>query len=163
MLTMHCLQIKTLHWWTGGSFLGQIYTIFGLNITTLSVIFLAHRRPRLKVSYCDHWMSVVQRQSSVNNLLLTSSTKPLVGMSPYFTVSHFSYAPPFQGPHFFTKMLKSNILYAHWLIDILSVWWHRKNIKITHANHSATSIAILTKMIVQHERLYFIFAFCARN
>ena len=35
------------------------------------------------------------------------------------TVSHFRYAPPFQGPHFLTKMLESNILYAHLLIDIL--------------------------------------------
>ena len=29
------------------------------------------------------------------------------------TVSHFSYAPSFQGPHFWIKMLESNILYAH--------------------------------------------------
>ena len=48
----------------------------------------------------------------------------------YTTVSHFSYAPPFQGPHFLTKMLKSNILYDHLRIDILSDWWHRKNIKM---------------------------------
>ena len=37
------------------------------------------------------------------------------------TVSHFSYAPLFQGPHFLTKMLESNILYDNLLIDILSV------------------------------------------
>ena len=37
------------------------------------------------------------------------------------------------------------------------------NIGITHANHSATSEAILTKMHVQPERLYFLFAFCARH
>ena len=37
------------------------------------------------------------------------------------TVSHFSYAPLFKGPHFFTKMLESNILYDNLLIDILSV------------------------------------------
>ena len=36
-------------------------------------------------------------------------------------------------------------------------------IEITHANHFATSKAILTKMLVQPERLYYIFAFCARN
>ena len=78
-------------------------------------------------------------------------------------MSHFSYAPPFQGPHFLTKMQESNILYDNLLIDILSVWWHQKNIKITHANHSAMSKAILTKMLVQPERLYFLFAFCARN
>ena len=35
-----------------------------------------------------------------------------------------------------------------------------KNIEITHANHSATSKAVLTKMLVQPERLYFLFAFC---
>ena len=38
-----------------------------------------------------------------------------------FTVSHFSYAPFFQGPHFLTKMLESNILYHNLFIDILSV------------------------------------------
>ena len=37
------------------------------------------------------------------------------------TVSHFSYAPLFQGPHFLTKMLESNILYDYLLIGILSV------------------------------------------
>ena len=37
------------------------------------------------------------------------------------TVSHFSYAPLFQGPHFLTKMLESNIPYDNLFIDILSV------------------------------------------
>ena len=78
-------------------------------------------------------------------------------------MSHFSYTPPFQGPHILTKMLESNILYDNLLIDILSVWWHQKNIEITHANQSATSNAILTKMPVQLECLYFLFAFCPRN
>ena len=37
------------------------------------------------------------------------------------TVSHFSYAQPFQGgPTFLTKMLESNILNDNLLIDILS-------------------------------------------
>ena len=31
------------------------------------------------------------------------------------TVSHFSYAPLFQGPRFLTKMLESNILYGHFI------------------------------------------------
>ena len=39
----------------------------------------------------------------------------------YYTVSHFSYAPLFQGPHFLTKMVESNILHDNLLIDILSV------------------------------------------
>ena len=38
-----------------------------------------------------------------------------------YTVSHFSYAPFFQGPYFLTKKLESNILYDNLLIDILSV------------------------------------------
>ena len=38
-----------------------------------------------------------------------------------YTVSHFSYAPFFQGPQFLTKMLESNILYDNLFIDILSV------------------------------------------
>ena len=41
-----------------------------------------------------------------------------------------------------------------------------KHIEITHANHSATSKAILTKMTkmhVQPERLYFLFLFGTRH
>ena len=38
-----------------------------------------------------------------------------------------------------------------------------KNIEITHAKHYVTSKAILTKMHVQPERLYFLFALCARH
>ena len=37
------------------------------------------------------------------------------------TVSHFCYIPIFQGPHFLSKMLESNILYDNLFIDILSV------------------------------------------
>ena len=37
------------------------------------------------------------------------------------TVSHFSYAPLFQGPHFKTKMLESNIFLNNLPIDIFSV------------------------------------------
>ena len=48
------------------------------------------------------------------------------------TVSHFSYAPLFQGPYFFSKMLESNILFDNLLIDFLSVCWHQKYIQ----NHS---------------------------
>ena len=44
-------------------------------------------------------------------------------------------------------MLESNIINDNLLIDILSVWRHRKNIKMTHAYHSATSKAILTKCL----------------
>ena len=38
-----------------------------------------------------------------------------------------------------------------------------ENIGITHANHSAMSHAIVTKMHVPPERLYFLFGFCARH
>ena len=38
-----------------------------------------------------------------------------------------------------------------------------KNIGITHANHSATPNAILTKLHEQPERLYFRLVFCARH
>ena len=34
------------------------------------------------------------------------------------TVSRLSYAPLFEGPHFLTKMLESNILYDNLFIDI---------------------------------------------
>ena len=44
-------------------------------------------------------------------------------------------------------MLESNILFDNLLIDILSVWWHKKkNIGIIYVNHSATLKAILTKV-----------------
>ena len=38
-----------------------------------------------------------------------------------------------------------------------------ENIEITHANYSATSKTILTKMLMQPERLNFLFVFCTRN
>ena len=82
------------------------------------------------------------------------------------TVSHFSYAPIFKGPHFFTKMLESNILYDNLLIDILSVWWHRKK----YRNHSWESFCSAkgsfdksARLHVQSERLYYLFAFCAMH
>ena len=83
------------------------------------------------------------------------------------TVNHFSNAPLFQGTHFLTKMLESNILYDNLFIDILSVWWHEKKIL-----ESLMRIILLrqrqfwqkiTKMHVQPERLYFLFLFCARH
>ena len=42
-------------------------------------------------------------------------------VSEKYTVSHFSYAPFFQGPYFLTKMLELNIRYGNLFIDILSV------------------------------------------
>ena len=60
------------------------------------------------------------------------------------TESHFSYAPPFKGPHFLTKMLESNILYDYLLIYIC-LMKSKKNIEITHANYSATSNAVFDK------------------
>ena len=69
----------------------------------------------------------------------------------------------FRAHIFFTKMLEYNILYDNLCFNILSVWWRQKNIGITHANHSATSKAILTKMHVHPEPQYFLFALCARH
>ena len=81
-----------------------------------------------------------------------------------YTVSHFSYAPLFQGSHFWTKTLESNILYDNLLIDILSVWWHQKyRNRLCESFWATTSKAILTNMHVQPERLYFLFAFLARQ
>ena len=84
----------------------------------------------------------------------------------HITVSHFSYEPLFKGPYFFTKMQESNILYDNLLIDILSVWWHRKK----YRNHSCESFCYAkgnfdksAQLHVQSERLYFLLAFCARH
>ena len=79
------------------------------------------------------------------------------------TVSHLSYAPPFQGPHYLTKMLESNILYDNLLIDILSVWWNQKK----YRKHSCESFWNVKgkfdkKTLVQPERLYFLLRFALR-
>ena len=55
-----------------------------------------------------------------NAFTLTLSTQ-CWDFKEFDTVSHFSYAPLCKGPHFFTKMLESNILYDNLLIVILSV------------------------------------------
>ena len=63
-------------------------------------------------------------------------------------------------------MLESNILYDNLFLTFYLFGDIDKNIEITHAYHSATSKAILTKMTkmhVQPERLYFLFLFCARH
>ena len=79
-------------------------------------------------------------------------------------VSHFCYSPLFQGPHCFLQKCWnrtfSMIIYllTFYLFDDIE-----KKIEITHVNHSATSKAILKKMHVQPERLYFLFVFCARH
>ena len=78
-------------------------------------------------------------------------------------MSHLSYAPPFQTPYFLTKMQESNILYDNLLIDILSVWWHQKISKSLMRIILQRQRQFWQKMLVQPERLYFLFAFCARN
>ena len=81
-------------------------------------------------------------------------------------MSHFSYAPFFQGLNFLTKMLESNVLCDNSFIAILSVWWHRKK----YWNHSCESFCYVkanfdknANMHVQAERPYFLFLFCASH
>ena len=80
-----------------------------------------------------------------------------------YTVSHFSYAPHFQGPQFLTEVLESNILCDNLLIYILSVWYieiiSESLLRIIQLRQRRFSI----KMHVQPTRLYFLFAFCARH
>ena len=65
------------------------------------------------------WVGPVLSRAQEHNTRMSS----IIQMYMYhsITVSHFSYAPFFQGPHFLTKMLESNILYDNLFIDILSV------------------------------------------
>ena len=49
------------------------------------------------------------------------------------------------------------------MVTYLLTFYLFDDIEITHENHCATSKAILTKMLVQPERLYFLFEFCARH
>ena len=66
--------------------------------------------------------SVDQKAKDSLNLHPTNFSIPYANFKSFInTVSHFSYAPLFQGPYFFTKMLESNILYGNLLINILSV------------------------------------------
>ena len=64
--------------------------------------------------------SSLYRRTNVR-LYLSHGIKIQPDIQSNYAVSHFSYAPLFQGPHFLTKMLESNILYDHLFIDILSV------------------------------------------
>ena len=83
-----------------------------------------------------------------------------------YTVSHFSYAPLFQGPYLLTKMLESTFSMINYLLTFYLFVDIKNTFRITHAKHSAASKAILltlTIMHVQPERLYFLFAFCARH
>ena len=82
-------------------------------------------------------------------------------------MSHFSYAPLFEGPHFLTKMLESNILYDNFF------YWHLICLITSKKNllESLMRIILLLKgnfdkfwkMHMQAERLHFLFLFCARH
>ena len=54
------------------------------NVSTKQSL-LAYLNRRLKVNFCDPMMSICQCPLSVNNLLKTTSPKPLGGLSPNFT------------------------------------------------------------------------------
>ena len=61
------------------------------------------------------------------------------------SVSHFSYAPLFQRPHFWQKCWNRAFSMIISLLTFYLFDDFEKNIGISHANHSATSRAILTK------------------
>ena len=71
-----------------------------------------------------HYMGLVVLDAvllySFVSFILTKTTQ-CICLLLYNTVSHFSYAPLFQDPHFLTKMLEPIILYDNLFIDILSV------------------------------------------
>ena len=66
-------------------------------------------------------MTPNQHKKMENNIIIASLKKNETMGKLINTVSHFSYAPFFQAPHFLTKILESNILYDNSFIDILSV------------------------------------------
>ena len=83
-----------------------------------------------------------------------------------YTVSHFSYAPFFQGPQFLTKMLEATILYD----NLFMTFYLFDDIEKKYWNHSSESFCYVkgnfdknAKMHVQAERLYFLFLFCASH
>ena len=87
-------------------------------------------------------------------------------MENHYTLSHFSYAPLFQGPYFWQKFWNQTFSMIIYLLTFYLFVDIKNMFRITHAKHCAASKAILltlTKMHVQPERLYFLFAFCARH
>ena len=78
-------------------------------------------------------------------------------------MSHFSYTPLFQGPHFLTKMLESKFS----MIIYICTFYLFDNIE--KISESLMRIILLCqrqlwqKMHMQTERLIFLFAFCARH
>ena len=62
------------------------------------------------------------------------------------TVSHFSYVPLFKGPHFSQKCWNRTFSVIIYLLTFYLFDDIKKNIGITHVNHSATPKAILTKV-----------------
>ena len=84
----------------------------------------------------------------------------------WVTVSHFSYAPLLRAHIFSQKCWNRTFAMIIYLLTFYLFDDIEKNIGITHVNHSATPKAILKKsawLHVQSERLYFLFAFCARH
>ena len=76
------------------------------------------------------------------------------------TLSHFSYAPLLQGPHFFDKNAGIEYSFINSLIDILSVWWHRK----IFWNHSCESFCYVKGKNARATWTFiFSFAFCTRH
>ena len=116
-------------------------------------------------SLCRERLIIVPRLNSLRPLEVGQG-KSLMNVPRRPTVSHFSYAPLFQGPHFLTKRLESNNLYDNLLLTFYLFDNIEKNIL-----ESRMRIILLLKvnfdkfwkMHVQAERLYFLFLFCARH
>ena len=83
------------------------------------VMFISSVESLSKRAVTKHGLPSVQLSLTMMNLKKDANNKCLGTI--WSTVSHFSYAPLFQGPYFLKKMLESNILYDNLLIDILSV------------------------------------------
>ena len=76
------------------------------------------------------------------------------------TVSHFSYAPPFQGPHFLTKCWNQTF---YMIIYLLTFYLFDKIEKKSLLRIILQRQGNFGKNLVQPVRIYFLFAFCARN
>ena len=68
--------------------------------------------------YRRHFELIEKYHVSLKKLMQHGICNPEFYGDLVYTVSHFSYAPLFQGPHFLTKMLESNIFLNNLLIDI---------------------------------------------
>ena len=127
--------------------------IYGQKHKVWVLVFLVRTS---EIFWVQNWADLVKFSVLQQNRIVYSNSMQETLLS---TVSHLSYSPLFQGPHFFTKKVESNILYDSLLIGILSVWWNRKK---KYRNYSCESFCYVKGTFLKNARATWtsIFSIC---